>query len=143
MAEKDRCVLCEVVGGELPSRKVYEDTSFLAILDVNPCAEGRCLVVPKTHAARFNEMGDDESAHLFRVVKIVARKIKKAFNLESICVFIRGGRISHLHVAVFPSMQGDSPSGFPHSMFEKDEVDLENVAAKLTAIKGNRCSYSL
>ncbi|MCJ7506281.1 HIT domain-containing protein [Candidatus Bathyarchaeota archaeon] len=143
MAEKDRCVLCEVVGGELPSRKVYEDTSFLAILDVNPCAEGRCLVVPKTHTARFNEMGDDELAHLFRVVKIVARKIKKAFNLESICVFIRGRRISHLCVAVFPPMQGDSPSDFPQSMFEGTEVDLENVAARLTAIKGNRCSYSL
>jgi hypothetical protein len=40
-------------------------------------------------------------------------------------------------------MQGDSPSGFPQSMFEGTEVDLENVAAKLTAIKGNRCSYSL
>ena len=143
MAEKDRCVLCEVVGGELPSRKVYEDTSFLAILDVNPCAEGRCLVVPKTHAARFNEMGDDELAHLFRVVKVVARKIEKAFNPDFACVFIRDGRISRLHVAVFPSMQGDSPSGFPQSMLEGTEVDLENVAAKLTAIKGNRCSYSL
>lgn len=117
MAEQDRSVFCKVVSGELPSRRVYEDTSFFAILDVNPCAEGSCLVVPKTHVARLCEMSDNELTHFLRVMKIVARKVKRALNPEHICVFIRGGRTSHLHVAVFPSMQGDSPKELPQPMF--------------------------
>ena len=132
MVKVDDCIICKIVGKEVPSRKVYEDESFLSILDVDPCAEGHCLVVPKEHVTRFYEMGDEKLAHLFRVVRIVARKIKKAFHPDFVCIFIRGGRISHLHVAVFPSMQGDELSGFPQTSFEKIDVDLDMVGARLS-----------
>jgi histidine triad (HIT) family protein len=133
MVEAGDCVLCRVVDGELPSMKVYEDESFLGILDVSPRAEGHCLVVPKEHVTRFYDMGDEELAHLFRVVKVVARRVRQAFNPDFVCVFIRGGRISHLHVAVFPSAQGDPLSGFPQSSLGTAIVDLPSVAARLSA----------
>ena len=79
-------------------------------------------------------MDEGTLARLIRAVKIVARMIKKAFNPDFVCVFTRGGRIPHLHVAVFPSMQNDSLSGFPQSSFEKVKVDLDSVEAKLAAI---------
>jgi len=141
MAKVDDCIICKIVSGEVPSRKVYEDESFLSILDVDPCAEGHCLVVPNEHVTRFYEMDDDKLAHLFRVVKSIARKSKKAFIPGFVCVFIRGGRISHLHVAVFPSMRGDPLSGFPQSSFEKIDVDLDKGAARLSAASVD-CSES-
>jgi len=133
MVESGDCVLCKVVDGELPSMKVYEDESFLSILDVSPCAEGHCLVVPKEHVTRFYDMDDEELAHLFRVVKVVARRVRQAFNPDFVCVFIRGGRIPHLHVAVFPSTRADSVSGFPQSSLGTATVDLHSVAARLSA----------
>jgi histidine triad (HIT) family protein len=138
MGEVDECVICRIVAGKLPSTKVYEDESFLGILDVNPCAEGHCLVVPKDHIVRFYDMDDDMLGRLFRAVKIVAARIKLALEPDFVCVFVRGGRISHLHVAVFPSMQGDSLSGFPQSSLGTVSVDPASVAARLSAAD-NRC----
>lgn len=131
MGKLEDCILCRVVRGELPSWRIYEDDFALGVLDVNPCAEGHCLVVPKKHVVGFYEMGDEELSRLFHAVKAVARKIKKAFNPDFVCVFIRGGRISHLHVAVFPSMENDSLSGFPQSSFEKITANLDEVAEKI------------
>jgi len=131
MEGSEDCVLCKVIGGELKSWKIYEDDFAMGILDVNPCTEGHCLVVPKKHVIRFYEMEDEELSRLFRAVKIVAKKIKKALTPDFVCIFIRGGRISHLHVAVFPSMKNDSLSGFPQSSFEKVTVDLDEVAERI------------
>jgi len=131
MIRVDDCVLCKIADGKLPSRKMYEEESFLGILDVNPCIEGHCLVVSKEHVIQFYEMDDDALVYLFRVVKIVAREIRKVFTPDLVCVFIRGGRIPHLHVAVFPSMLHDSLSGLSQSIFEKVRVNLDSVAEKL------------
>ena len=59
MTRVDDCVLCKIADGKLPSRKMYEEESFLGVLDVNPCIEGHCLVVPKEHVIQFYEMDDD------------------------------------------------------------------------------------
>jgi len=129
--EESKCILCKIARGEARSWKIYEDDFSLGILDINPCAEGHCLVIPKKHVVRFYEMEDEELSRLFHAVKIVANKIKRAINPDFVCIFIRGGRIAHLHVAVFPSMKNDSLSGFPQSSFEKVTVDLDEVAERL------------
>ena len=133
MIRVDDCVLCKIADGKLPSRKMYEEKSFLGILDVNPYIEGHCLVVPKEHVIQFYEMDDDALVYLFRLVKIVAREIRKVFTPDFVCVFIRGGRIPHLYVAVFPSMLHDSLSGLSQSSFEKVRVDLDSAAEKLSS----------
>lgn len=43
------CVFCEIVSGNIPSTKVYEDDQILAFKDLNPVAPVHFLVVPKAH----------------------------------------------------------------------------------------------
>ena len=43
------CVFCEIVKGNIPSRKVYEDDEILAILDIAQTTKGHTLVMPKKH----------------------------------------------------------------------------------------------
>ena len=43
--------------------------------------------MPKEHVIRFYEMDDDALVHLFRVVKIVARKIRKVFTPDFVCLY--------------------------------------------------------
>jgi histidine triad (HIT) family protein len=125
------CILCKIASGEIKSWKIYEDEFCIGILDVSPCAPGHCLVVPKKHVERFYDLDDADIGKLFRAAKKVAGKIKKAYNPEFVCMFVRGGRISHLHVALFPSTEGDGVSGFPQSNFPKAEIDLEKSAEKI------------
>jgi histidine triad (HIT) family protein len=47
---KDKnCVFCKIVAGEIPAEKIYEDTSFLAFMDIRPLSPGHTLVIPKEH----------------------------------------------------------------------------------------------
>ena len=45
------CIFCAIINGDIPSKKVYEDESCYAFLDINPQAPVHCLVVPKKHIA--------------------------------------------------------------------------------------------
>jgi diadenosine tetraphosphate (Ap4A) HIT family hydrolase len=63
--------------------------------------------------------------------KTVARKIRTAYSPDHVCMFIRGGRLPHLHVALFPSTEGDGVSGFPQSNYPEQSVDLDASAELL------------
>ena len=41
------CIFCQIVKGELPCVKIYEDKEFLAFLDGYPNTEGMTLVITK------------------------------------------------------------------------------------------------
>ncbi|MBN2013646.1 MAG: HIT family protein [Candidatus Altiarchaeota archaeon] len=125
------CILCKLVRGEIGSWRVYEDDFCVGVLDIQPCAPGHCLLVPKKHVERFYEMDDGDLGRLFTAAKKVAKKIKKTYKPDYVCMFIRGGRIHHLHIALFPSKEGDGISGFPQSNYPKTEVDLNKEAEKL------------
>ena len=48
MSDPD-CLFCNIVAGNIPSTKVYEDDETYAFMDIAPAAEGHTVVVPKTH----------------------------------------------------------------------------------------------
>ena len=122
------CVLCKIARGELAARIIYDDDFCIGILDNAPCAAGHCLVVPKQHVEKFYELDDGDLAKLFTAVKRIALKIRSVYSPDHVCIFARGGRLPHLHVAVFPSNEGDGVSGFPQSNYPRLEIDLERSA---------------
>ena len=46
------CLFCEIVNGNIPSTKVYEDDMIYAFKDINPVAPVHFLVVPKDTSFR-------------------------------------------------------------------------------------------
>ena len=63
------CVFCEIVAGRAPARLIDEDELSLALLDINPFAEGHCLVVSKRHVPWWHDLTDDEITSVFRMAK--------------------------------------------------------------------------
>ena len=131
MAEKSTCPFCRIARGEVPAFIVYEDEAVMAILDSKPCTDGHCLVIPREHIRHFYEMDDDQLTKLFLAVKLVAGKIKKTFSSDYVCIFARGGRLAHTHIALFPSFEHDELSGFPQSVVSKATMDLKDVAERI------------
>ncbi|EQD78640.1 histidine triad family protein, partial [mine drainage metagenome] len=37
--EREDCVFCKIVSGKVPSARLYEDESVIAILDINPISD--------------------------------------------------------------------------------------------------------
>jgi histidine triad (HIT) family protein len=102
-----RCVFCEIVAGKAPALRIYEDELSLGILDINPFVEGHALVIPKRHAPWWHDLTEAETESLFRVARIIAKKLMQAFAPEFVCLYARGRRIPHTHIFLIPTKSGD------------------------------------
>jgi histidine triad (HIT) family protein len=112
----EECLFCKIAGGEIPSDKVYEDSKFLAFLDINPRNPGHTLVIPKKHYETILDMPDGELGDLLLMVKKVASAVKESMKADGISVGQSNGRaagqvIPHVHFHVIPRYLSEGPPG--------------------------------
>jgi len=110
----EECIFCNIVRGEIPSEKVYEDEKTLAFMDLTQPerAPGHVLVIPKEHIKTIYDADADTVGHLFQVAKRVAVAVKSAFSAEGVLIWQSNERasgqvIEHMHVHIFPNFAGD------------------------------------
>ena len=101
------CPFCQIIRGEAPYHRVFEDETTIAFLSNRPVNLGHTLVVPKKHHENIYQMSDEEIAHIFMVVRRVAEAISKALAPQGIRIVKNNGEaagqvIPHLHVHVIP-----------------------------------------
>ena len=58
----DNCLFCKIVGGDIPSNKLYEDELCYAFYDIAPQAPTHFLVIPKEHIGSVAEVNGGNSA---------------------------------------------------------------------------------
>jgi histidine triad (HIT) family protein len=101
------CVFCEIVGGRAPAHRVGENERALAILDIQPFAPGHALVLSKRHVPVWHDLTPREAADVFALAHKLARKLRRVFEPEFVCLMARGRRIPHTHVFLVPTRPGD------------------------------------
>lgn len=130
------CLFCDIISGDIPTKKIYEDEGTLAFLDVEPLIKGHTLIVPKKHSGTIIELPDSDVNPLFSTVKRVTAMLGKALDPQGFTIGINHGRISgqsidHLHIHIIPRFTGDG-GGSIHSVFKtKVECNLEEVQNKI------------
>lgn len=122
------CAFCEIVAGHAPAHIVDQDELSICILDINPFAEGHCLVVSKRHVPWWHDLEDDEIASMFKMAKRVANRLRETFDSEFVCMYARGRRIPHTHVFLVPAKKGDVLDGFFNAL-EKFQESPESLVA--------------
>jgi histidine triad (HIT) family protein len=55
------CIFCKIIDGKIPSARVYEDESVIAIRDIQPQSKTHILVIPKRHFTSIAEAYADVS----------------------------------------------------------------------------------
>ncbi len=107
------CVFCGIVAGDLPASMVYEDDRFAAFMDIYPWRPGHVLVIPRAHAERIGELGDDVPPALFGLGAQIAAAVRaSAMPCDDVHFLINDGRaanqtVPHVHLHVLPRTQGD------------------------------------
>lgn len=97
------CLFCKIIGGEIPSTKVYEDDMVLAFRDINPQAPEHIVVVPKTHIASANEITAQNSkyiAAIWETIPKIASDLgfaKDGYRVVNNCGENGGQTVMHLH----------------------------------------------
>ncbi len=97
------CLFCKIVGGEVPSKKVYEDEDVYAFHDINPNAPVHVLVIPKTHIPSIAAVDETNIETVSRVMTAIP-KIASALGLSengyrviTNCGEDAGQTVKHLH----------------------------------------------
>ena len=96
------CLFCKIVGGEIPSTKVYEDDLCYAFRDIAPMAPTHILVIPKTHLSGVSAITPENSAvvaHIFEVIPRIAEAegLVNGYRVVSNCGADAGQTVPHLH----------------------------------------------
>lgn len=95
------CLFCEIINGNIPSNKVYEDEMIYAFKDINPVAPVHVLVVPKVHIDSVNELTPETSkyvAHIFEKVPEIAKSQGiDSYRIINNCGKDAGQSVMHLH----------------------------------------------
>ncbi len=102
----------KIIKREVPAQIVFEDDTFIAILDITPANPGHTLLIPK-HEAQF--LGQLPPTTLERLGPTLARLIaavKKGTDCPAVNVLINDGpeanqAIPHAHIHVIPRFAGD------------------------------------
>lgn len=129
------CVFCKIITGEIPCKKLYEDGSVLAFLDIGPLAEGHLLVIPKEHYVTLDEMTPDAVAQTTRVLPRLAAAVQQATDAQGYNVLQNNGKVSgqavrHVHFHIIPRVEDDG-LGYRWNASEYPEGRADEVLARI------------
>lgn len=71
------CIFCNIIAGDIPSKKVFENEDVYAFNDINPIAPVHVLVIPKKHIPSVMGIQEEDQAligKLHLAVQQVARE---------------------------------------------------------------------
>ncbi len=75
------CLFCEIIKGNIPSSKVYEDEYVYAFRDINPQAPVHILVVPKVHIPSADGIDSENSVYVAKIFEKIP-EIAKSESLD-------------------------------------------------------------
>lgn len=124
------CVFCEIIKGEIPSFKIYEDENVFAFLDVAKDVEGHTLVVSKKHFVNVLDVPADVLAAVVSAVKKISNHYVDCCGFSGVNILNSSGvdaeqKVLHLHFHVIPRKDDDGLNVCP--VFEKTDMDLEKI----------------
>ena len=131
-------IFAKIVGGEIPSVKVWEDDQVLAFMDVFPQSEGHVLVISKTSQARnILEVEPEVLSALAAAVQRTAKAVVKALDPEGFSILqfngdAGGQTVFHLHFHIIPRWADRAMKGHGHAPMAEPET-LKALAARIAA----------
>jgi histidine triad (HIT) family protein len=110
--QKQQCVFCQIVEGKIPSRKVYEDETCIAVLDINPAARGHLLLLPKEHYMIMPQIPDEVVGQMMIAAKKLSQALLRGVKASGTNIFIANGSVAgqksqHFMIHIIPRKEGD------------------------------------
>ena len=128
--KKDDCIFCKIAAGEIPSRKIYEDSDLIAIMDLNPTSKGHSLIIPKEHCTNIYDIDEDIAAKVMKTAKKLATKMTVALNCDGFNLLQNNGETAgqtmfHFHMHLIPRYKDadNNMLKFTSVSFRDEEMD--------------------
>jgi len=108
----EKTIFSQIIAGEIPCTKIYEDDTVLAFLDIQPVQPGHTLVIPKQPSTDARSTGPETFAAVMKVAQTVANALTDSMNCDGVnitmnCGEAAGQEVFHTHVHVIPRFEDD------------------------------------
>jgi ATP adenylyltransferase len=113
-AGEKKCFLCVDPNKDDEFLVVGRKGAAFVIMNRFPYTNGHVMVVPVRHTGRVEELSDEESLDLMRLVRIMIPIFKEEFKVDGVNVGINVGRAAgagleeHTHIHMVPRWFGDT-----------------------------------
>ena len=125
------CKFCLMSEGKLSCHKVWEDSRFLAFLDIHPISPGHTLLIPKPHMEYIFEMDEQLYLELFRIARELSGPIRRVTGSKRIGIAVEGFSVPHVHIHLVPVNEVNELD--PNRAAKATDEELSVVAAKVRA----------
>lgn len=128
------CLFCDIIKGNIPSYKIYEDEDAYAFLDISDDCVGHTLVVPKKHYDNVLDVDDEMFARIMVVAQKIASHYVDDCGYTGVNIVNNSGvdasqSVMHLHIHILPRKAGDGVSMY--DLKAKMGADFTQVQNKL------------
>jgi histidine triad (HIT) family protein len=130
-------IFAQIIRGEAPCYKLYEDDDVLAFLDLFPQSFGHTLVIPKRSAAcNILDVDSEALCQVMRVVQQLTRAIVAELAPDGVQIAQFNGApagqtVFHIHMHIVPRYAGQGMA--VHAAQKADPAELERLQARLRA----------
>lgn len=129
-------IFAQIIRGDAPCYRLYEDDDVLAFLDLFPQSYGHALVIPKRSAARnLLDVDPEALAKVMAVVQRLSRVITEELKPAGVQVAQFNGApagqtVFHLHFHIIPRYEGEGLG--IHTSQKADPAVLEALQARIS-----------
>lgn len=133
---KEDCLFCQIINGQIPAYRIYEDEDFIAFLDVKPINLGHSLIVPKKHYRNLFDLPTELLNKLGITIQALALAVKNGTQADGLNVSwnnepAAGQIIFHAHIHLIPRFEGDGLKHWQGSNKES-ETAFKNTQKDIT-----------
>lgn len=120
------CVFCKIIKGEIPSKRVYENESCFAFMDIAPFEKGHTLVVPKHHVGLLTEIAPPLLCDLIRATRDIAEHLMRTLPCDGFNLLQNNGEcatqtVPHVHFHIIPRWNNTSLNWHSSKQYETEE----------------------
>lgn len=131
-------IFTKILNGDIPAHKVYEDDRVLAFLDIGPLSWGHTLVIPKEPAETLDQLSEESSAAIGRVLPRLCRAVMKATGCRAYNVLQNNGALAHqavfhVHFHIVPKPDDSAGLGIRWPAGKLDSAEGAELAKKIAA----------
>ncbi len=131
-------IFSKILRGDIPCHKIYEDEHLLALLDIGPLSYGHTLIISKEQVATLDQLSDEASAAIGRVLPRLCRAIKAVTGVEQYNVLQNNGPMAHqavfhVHFHIIPKPSVDQGLGMEWPAGKLDPQEAGKLSAALSS----------
>jgi len=116
-APTQSCVFCNIVEGKIPSYKIGENETSIAVLELNPISRGHTIIIPKVHVSKNEEL----PPKTFDFVKLMVPKLQSILGAKEVKAFSTN-IMGHEMINLLPIYNGETPES-PRKKATKEELE--------------------